>query len=381
MKNVYIIADNLTTPLGCTTEENISQMIQGISGIRKWPDFFDPSADLYAARMGSEWENKCANASSTFDQFTPMEQMFFWSIDQALNQSSISLSDERTLLILSTTKGNIDLLDKKDDPNYERRYLGKMGRWLKQKLNCTNPPLIVSNACISGVLAILVGSRLIRQGRYDHVVVSGGDLVTPFVVSGFQSFKAISSTPCRPYDQDRSGISLGEGCGTVILSSNPQKGEGEQIEVLSGATSNDSNHISGPSRTGEGLLLAIKQAFKYSGRLPKDIDYISTHGTATLYNDEMEAKALSQANLEKVPLSSLKGYFGHTLGAAGVIESIVSIHSLKKNTLFANLGYESHGVSIPINVIRKNTEANLKHCLKTASGFGGCNAALIFAKS
>lgn len=381
MKQVYIVADNLTTPLGFTTAENLHQLTMGNSGISEWNDFAGDSSRLFAARMKQGWGDEYVSQIKNPADFTALEQLFLWSIHESLRQTDVSLSDERTLLILSTTKGNIDLLNGENAPDHPRLYLGAMGKWLMQELGCVNTPMIVSNACISGVLSILIGARMIRSGQYDHVVIAGGDLVSPFVVSGFQSFKAISSTPCKPYDLNRTGISLGEGCGTIVLSNEKPSGDPPTIEVLHGASSNDSNHISGPSRTGEGLLLAIERAFSYSALSPHDIDHISTHGTATLYNDEMEAKAISQAEMEHIPVSSLKGYFGHTLGAAGVIESIVSIHSLKKNHLFANLGYEEHGVSTPINIIRQHTEVELNRCLKTASGFGGCNAAIIFSKS
>ena len=112
----------------------------------------------------------------------------------------------------------------------------------------------------------------------------------------------------------------------------------------------------------------------------RDIDFISAHGTATIYNDEMEAKALNLANLQTVPVNSLKAYYGHTLGAAGLIESIVSLHSLKENLVIPSLGFENLGVTEPINICTTLYKSPLQHCLKTASGFGGCNAAMVFSK-
>ena len=230
------------------------------------------------------------------------------------------------------------------------------------------------------MIALVYAERLIRSGKYKHVVVSGGDLISEFIVSGFQSFQSLSEQACKPFDKNRNGLSLGEGCGTIILSSDKSIFSDNPIEVLGGAGSNDANHISGPSRTGEGLFLAIMGALTTSGLSAKDIDSISAHGTATNYNDEMEAKAFSRAGLESAPLNSYKGYIGHTLGAAGVIEAAISLQSLKRNTLFRSAGYETHGVSTNINVIAENKETNIKNCLKTASGFGGSNAALILQK-
>jgi 3-oxoacyl-[acyl-carrier-protein] synthase-1 len=147
-----------------------------------------------------------------------------------------------------------------------------------------------------------------------------------------------------------------------------------------GSVSNDANHISGPSRTGEELWLAIRRSLEQSGMDAADIDFISAHGTATRYNDEMEAKAFHLASMEHIPLNSLKGYYGHTLGAAGILESIITIHSMKENIIFPTLGYSTPGTEMPVNVVSEIRKSNLRRTLKTASGFGGCNAALIMIK-
>jgi 3-oxoacyl-[acyl-carrier-protein] synthase-1 len=227
-------------------------------------------------------------------------------------------------------------------------------------------------------MAILTGMRLIQSGQYENAVVVGADVISKFVLSGFQSFQAISAEPCKPFDENRTGITLGEGAATMILSSNPKYAD--RIKVLGGAVSNDANHISAPSRTGEELCEAIERTLTMAGLVTGDIDLVSAHGTATSYNDEMEAKAIVLAGLETVPANSLKGYYGHTLGAAGLIESIISIRSLKENLILPTLGFDKIGVSNPINICTKLTPMRLKTCLKTASGFGGCNAAVVFSK-
>ena len=152
------------------------------------------------------------------------------------------------------------------------------------------------------------------------------------------------------------------------------------MEILGEASSNDANHISGPSRTGEGLYRSILSAFKEAKVGSRDIDYISAHGTATNFNDEMEAIALNRLGLDTVPLNSLKGYFGHTLGGSGLLETIVGMHSLYHNTLYASKGFTELGVSLPLNIITATTSKDLNCFLKTASGFGGCNTAAVFKK-
>jgi 3-oxoacyl-[acyl-carrier-protein] synthase-1 len=173
-------------------------------------------------------------------------------------------------------------------------------------------------------------------------------------------------------------LSLGEAAGTIILTNNHDLIKDEEpIIVGRGFTSNDANHISGPSRTGEGLYIAIKRTLERSDRT---VDYISAHGTATPFNDEMESIAITRAGMQHVPVNSLKGYWGHTLGAAGVIESISCIHTLRNNILYNTLGFSCLGVTHPIAVINETKKTQVNTCLKIASGFGGCNASLLYYK-
>lgn len=239
--------------------------------------------------------------------------------------------------------------------------------------------LLLKTACISGVLGIITGMRLIQTGMYENAVVVGADVISKFVLSGFQSFQAVSAGPCKPFDKNRSGLSLGEGASTVILSSN--KKYRNNIKVSGGATGNDANHISGPSRTGIELSHVMQQTMREAGVAASEVDFISGHGTATPYNDEMEAKAIALAGLESVPVNSLKGYYGHTLGASGLVESVITLQSMRDGIIIPTLGFEELGVSKNINVSNKIAYAPLEHCLKTASGFGGCNGAVMFSKS
>src|SRR5690606_21866191 len=206
------------------------------------------------------------------------------------------------------------------------------------------------------------------------------DLVTKFILSGFNSFQALSAEPCKPYDKNRVGINLGEAAASVLVTSSEENLPKEAVEILGDSTCNDANHISGPSRTGEGLFRCVNAALKEAKINENEIDYISAHGTATPFNDEMEAIAFSRLGMEHIPLNSLKGFFGHTLGASGLLETIVGMHSMEKNILFSSKGFSEIGVSKNINVIKKNTPEKLNIFLKTASGFGGCNTAAIFKK-
>lgn len=386
MRRVYFGADQIITSLGFTTEENARQIQAGISGIKVLEDNnLFPGPVAFSAVNTKELDRrfdearKKINIPSSSPGFTQLEKMFLTSIAGVLENSTVDPRDPRTIMIFSTTKGNIDQIGNKTAKavDHSRIYLWQLAGFIARHFNHPNRPLVISNACTSGSVAIMVAARLIASGQYDHAIVSGGDIVSEFVISGFQSFQALSPEACKPFDADRTGLSLGEGCGTVILSSEQPAGTGKLVEYLGGATSNDANHISGPSRDGEGLYLAIAAAMKEAGVTAGDLDFISAHGTATPYNDEMESLALAWAGLDQVPVNSFKGYIGHTLGAAGVIETILSIYSMRNGILFKSAGYNENGVSRPLNVITENISQPVRRVLKTASGFGGCNAGLV----
>lgn len=384
MTPVYIASDNIITSLGFSTEENCVQIKSGVIGLTKIDDISLSPTPFYASRIDfDKVETRFAEIARTAALYTRLEKLAILSISDALSKTNIDITTENTLFILSTTKGNIDVLQSEQINALGKQslYLWESARCIKDFFNMSTTPTVISNACISGVLAVIMGSRMIRSGQYKNVVITGVDILSKFVVSGFQSFQALSSHPCRPFDKARDGLNLGEGCGTVILTSDKKFiSYTNPILVGGGSSANDANHISGPSRTGEGLYLSIKQILDNPFTAIDSIDYISAHGTATLYNDEMESIALTRAGLENVPVNSLKGYWGHTLGAAGVIESIAGIYSLKNDVLFQSVGYDEHGVSQAINLIQKTTEKKLNTCLKMASGFGGCNAGVLFYK-
>ena len=372
MTDIFISSDNILSPIGKNTAENFSQLKKNVSGIKLQHDTKMSEQPFYASLFDKE--------DNLQNRYTKFERLLIASIGNALENSGINAEDKKTGLIISSTKGNISLLETEiySKDLQTRISLNTSAKLVAEYFNFTNQPIVISNACISGLLAILTAMRLIQSGQYENVVVAGADVISKFVLSGFQSFQAISATPCKPFDAARDGINLGEGAATVILSSNKKNSQG--IKVTGGSISNDANHISGPSRTGEELHLAIVKAMKDANLSSADIDLISAHGTATIYNDEMEAKAITLAGLQSVPVNSLKGYYGHTLGAAGIIESIISMQSLKEDTIIPTMGFQNMGVTQPVNICTSLYQSTLQNCLKTASGFGGCNAAMIFSK-
>lgn len=383
MNRAYIAADSMITSLGFSTGEIYNNLINGICGITIVDDQNLSAEPVPLSLVNEQRLAMEASVISSFENYTKFEQLLILSIKNALASTDIDIKSPDTLLILATTKGNIDLLDPGRSSLFpkDRIHLWSAAAVIKDFFANPNDPLVISNACISGVLALNIAADFIRMGKYDNIIVTGGDVLSKFIISGFQSFMSLSPSACRPFDKKRDGLTLGEGAGTIILSSSPNKNEENSITMEGGGSHNDANHLSGPSREGEGAYLSIKSALEEAGSDPGEIDYISAHGTATPYNDEMESVALDRHGMIDIPVNSYKGFWGHTLGAAGIIESIAAIHSMYNNILIPTAGYEDLGVSKKLNVIKRIEEKELDCVMKIASGFGGNNCATIFKKA
>lgn len=359
MKPVYIAYGTIVSPLGTGKETHLNAFAKNLSGVKKQLGSGFNGEDWFLGKIESLNENR-------YDHLLEIALD-----DLALECKPEILSSEKTLFILSSTKGNLNALP--EDTFASTR------RILNAKTQNPNEVIIISNACISGVMAVNTAADYLRFSNYEDVIVIGIDALFDFVVYGFQSLYALSNEPCKPYDKDRKGISIGEACGILRLST--RKPSEFSVNYLGGASSNDANHISGPSRTGEGLFRAIQKSFLRAACSPEDIDFISAHGTATVYNDEMESIAFYRSDLTEKPVNSMKGYFGHTLGAAGIIEIYMTLCSMEQNTLYKNLGYENQGTTYELNILTENSHQPVATILKTASGFGGGNAALILQKT
>ena len=380
MKVVYKIADNIISSLGITTAENMAAIYSEQTGIFLHPGQFGLPEPFQASAVEFDRINAGFSAFGSEKRYTKFERMVISSVVEAGTHTNIDFDSPGTLFVISTTKANVSLLDPAESYGFrkERANLWASGKEIVSFFKNPNIPVIVSQACISGVSAIIVAKMYLESGRYKHVVVTGGDVLSKFIISGFQSFKALSSDRCKPFDAARDGLSLGEGAATIILGTADEKRLSGSVVIKAGATSNDANHISGPSRTGEGLYRAIMRTLKKADI--RNLGFINAHGTATPFNDEMEAVSIARASLEHVPVNSFKGFIGHTLGAAGLIETIVCCDSLMKSRLVKCLGFETPGVSKNVNIITKSAEFKETECLKMASGFGGCNAAVLMKK-
>ena len=384
-KTMHKIGDNIISSLGFTTEENFNAVKQGISGVKHYDvGTFDlPEAFMASLIDKEKLDNEFTKAFPNFKDLkslTSLEKAAILSIFTANKEAQIDLSSERVLFILSTTKGNVDLLENETchcglDPQ-SPVYLWKTARTISDFFKNSNTPTVVSNACISGAAAQIAAMRELETGDYDYAVVVGADFLSKFIISGFQSFKALSPELCKPFDKDRLGLNLGEAAATMIFSRVKTR---HATSLLNGAIRNDANHISAPSRTGEGSYRALQYILSQVDK--SQIAFISAHGTSTPYNDAAEVNAIARAGLENVPINSLKTFFGHTLGAAGVVESIISIKALEENTVLESKNFTEQNFENQVNISRENHFSDKKYFIKMLSGFGGCNAALLFSRS
>jgi len=245
LKPVYIASDNIISSLGFTTRENADNLRQGITGIKLHNDLHLSPAPFWASIIDHRRLEDKFSQHANPTEYTIFEQMLICSVQDALDKTDIDIHNSKTLFILSTTKGNIDILDVKSqfrkDPY--RAYLWNTAHLIRSFFELYHNPIVVSNACISGVLGVIIGTRMIRSGRFENVVVAGADLVTEFVLSGFNSFLSLCEGPCKPFDKNRTGLSLGEAAGTIILTADKNVAGNNSLKVGKGSSSNDANHI------------------------------------------------------------------------------------------------------------------------------------------
>jgi 3-oxoacyl-[acyl-carrier-protein] synthase-1 len=344
---IYKIADNILSPLGETTAQNYEAVKAG------------RSVNL----------TKGTVPIVRSEGLTRFEAMAVKSAKCAIQEAGIDPGKDNVVLILSTTKANIEVLSQgNEDPGPAHA-----AKSIAEELGVVTEPIVVCNACISGVAAIILAQRLLEHRDYDYAIVCGADVLSEFTVSGFQSLKAVSEEPCRPFDMERLGLNLGEAAATMILTV-----DSGQWAIEAGAIRNDAFHISSPSKDGEGARLALEAI---GAEAVKDsLAQINAHGTATMFNDQMESVAIERAGLNTVPVNSLKGYFGHTLGAAGILETIITMAALDDHTVLGTKGFEERGVSGKILLSSENQTTDKDRFVKMISGFGGGNAAIMASK-
>jgi 3-oxoacyl-[acyl-carrier-protein] synthase-1 len=351
----------IISPLG-NLSETVADCMDGISAIRPGPCEGVPVA------------------------FAPFKDERFRSLTIAAEtlKAAIDLSEidpSRTLFVFCCAKGDMRPL--------EQHYAHELGDSFipplpgpqadhakKIILPEAGRTMVISSACASGTIAVEAAKDLLLSGFFTHAVVFGFDGISRFVVSGFSSLGALSKLGARPFDAARDGLTLGEGaCIAVFACRNPFQGD---IIIKGAGSANDANHRTGPSRTGDGLFRAARAALDDAKMESNDIGAIKCHGTATSYNDAMEAHALASLFTSGIPpCSSIKGAIGHTSGAGSLLEMLTASQFLERHALPPTAGFQSLGVdeNVPISNAQQTFEKNTVLCL--AAGFGGINSAIV----
>lgn len=301
----------------------------------------------------------------------------------------------KTGLISGTSVGGMDVSEiaykdflngEKDDLEVYRNHpSGTTSEQIAKELGIDGYVNTISTACSSAANSIMLGARMLLSGQLDRAVVGGTDGLSQFTISGFRSLMIFDDEWCRPFDETRKGLNLGEGAGFLVLETEEtiKKTGKKPLAVLSGwSNASDAYHQTASSPEGLGATLSMKGALKIAGLNPEDIDYINAHGTATPNNDLSESHGIKNVFGNTIPpFSSTKAYTGHTLAASGGIEAVFGILALNNGSLLPNLNFKQAIEETGLVPVKNYSEGNkVKHILSNSFGFGGNNSTIILSK-
>lgn len=251
-------------------------------------------------------------------------------------------------------------------------------QFIRESFGLEGPALSISTACSSSAKAFVAAYRHIRAGLCDSAIVGGVDSLCLTTLYGFNSLSLVSSNPCRPWDTGRDGINIGEAAGFALVELTDPPDEG--ISLIGYGESSDAHHMTAPHPEGLGAMLSMRQALQRAGMEPEQVDYINLHGTATPFNDELEDKAVVEVFGSQTPCSSTKGFTGHTLGAAGILESVYGFMAMEHGFLPSTLNTREVDSELNANIVLETVEQPVRVVMNNSFGFGGNNCSLMFGR-
>ncbi|PYM35028.1 MAG: hypothetical protein DME17_14070 [Candidatus Rokuibacteriota bacterium] len=381
---VAIVAAGVVTPIGQDLDAFWSSLLTGGAGITRIERF--PVADL-GVGLGGEIK-KLPPAPRRAPECRASRLLLAAASELRSGGGALLARDPaRLAVVVGTALGGV--------AEGERALAGAAGlrtlagalydspaRNLARGLGARGPVLTVSTACASGATALGVGAELVREGVADVVVAGGYDVLCRFVMKGFDVLRALTRDAIRPFDRRRSGTLLGEGAGLVLLAREQDAAAGPRLGRLLGhASGSDGSHIAAPDPNGRGLEYSMRAALAEAGVAPTAIDFVSAHGTATPLNDRVETNVLKRVlgrRAHEIPVNSIKGYMGHTMGAAAALEAIMCLLAARHGVIPPTFGLEDPDPECDLDYVpRTPRAARPRIMLSTSAGFGGCNASLV----
>jgi 3-oxoacyl-[acyl-carrier-protein] synthase II len=370
----------VATPVGLDLDAFWSGLLAGADGLSAIERF--PTADL---RVGRGGEIKKLPAVAVPIRSRAAALLVAAAADLT-SRARLEATPERIGLVVGTALGGVEELDHAlADDDGARRALGGLydspAHALAAWLGARGPVVTVSSACASGATALGLGADLLREDAVDLVVAGGYDALCRFVMRGFDALRSLARDRVRPFDRRRTGLLLGEGAGLVLLA-RERDARGPRLGRLLGhGSASDASHVAAPDAEGRGLEAAIRAALDAGDAGVGDIDFVSAHGTGTVLNDRIETAVLKRvlgARASTVPVNSIKGALGHTMGAAATLEAIMCLMAARDGWIPPTVGFEEADLACDLDYVPGAPRATRPRCmLSTSLGFGGCNAALV----
>jgi 3-oxoacyl-(acyl-carrier-protein) synthase len=398
MKGVAITGMGILSSIGNSVEENFNSLLSEKLAITRIENITTVHADVIKVgeikKTNQELIDELQLAAD--NNFSRTALIGTLAAKQAVENAGItSINEFRTGLISATSVGGMDMTEKHYYDYFKNpdliKYIschdgGDVAEKIAEELGLKGMVTTISTACSSAANSIMLGARLIKNGKLDRVIVGGTDALAKFTINGFKTLMILSDDYNKPFDNNRKGLNLGEAAAFLVLESDEivKKQNKKVLARVSGyGNANDAFHQTASSENGDGAFLAMKKAFEVAGLQPSQIDYINVHGTATPNNDLSEGRAILRIyEDEKVPdFSSTKPFTGHTLAAAAAIEAVYSVLAIQNSVVYPNLNFETPMDEFNLQPQTTLKNKNIEHVLSNSFGFGGNCSTLIFSKN
>lgn len=390
---IYVTGLGVVSAIGCGVEENIDALRHYRHGLGK-VSLFETSLDVPVGEV--KLDNETLAETLSLNRHFPYSRTFLLGLlaaREACSDAGIETGMKRTGFISGTSVGGMDRSEIfyesfRNDPEQGDIRLtashdcADSTLRMAQLLGITGFTTTISTACSSAANAILLGARLINSGRLDTVIAGGTDALCRFTLNGFNSLKILDKELCRPYDNSRAGLNLGEGAGYIVLQNEKAMRRKPYCRLTGYANTNDAFHQTGSSPQGNGAFRAMNEAITMAGITPDEVSYINVHGTGTPLNDLSESRAMLRLFKNHVPpFASVKGYIGHALGGSEGIEAVYSALCVAQGIVLPNLRFTTPIEETMLTPVVRYSEGNpIRHVLSNAFGFGGNETSLLFSQ-